>query len=252
MKLATRVIPVMLERGGHLVKGVGFRSWRSVGNATQAARIHSKRGVDELIYLDIGATPAGKMVSTRQVERLTTGMFHPITVGGGVRHPEDIQTLLNAGADKVAIGSAALDTESLIKRAASRYGSQAITVAIDYSMNMVYGGCGAWYRNQTPDNYARHVEQQGAGEILLTNIDRDGTMKGYDLQMIEKVARAVSIPVIAAGGCGSYEDMVSAVNAGASAVAAGALFLFTDATPAGAAQFLSEHGIEARVNTKQE
>lgn len=233
MMLAVRIIPTLLYRGATLVKGRQFRSWRSVGHVQQAARIHAMRGVDELCCLDIGATPEGRGPDFDLVEKLTDGNFCPVTVGGGVRTVEDVKLLLRAGADKVCIKSAYWS----IPEFARAFGSQAIVAAVDYIDS---------YRDVGIRN-AMAMEQGGAGEILLTSIDREGTMEGYDLDTIKAVSEAVSIPVIAHGGCGTYAHMLEAIQAGASAVAAGAMFQFSDNTPKGAAEYLAAKGIEVRL-----
>ena len=249
--LAKRVIPVLLVRGQQLVKGKQFNSWRSVGAAEQAARIYARRGVDELVLLDIAATPAGRGPDFAMVERMTSGNFCPVAVGGGVRKIEDVRALLAAGADKVVIGTAALDLD-MVRACADKHGSQAITVALDYTSGAWVTHCGmtCWHApgistDQIVDR-AVDIAEAGAGEIILTCIDRDGMMDGYDLDLIRAVSAAVDIPVIAAGGCGTYEHMFEALKAGADAVAAGAMFLFSDATPAGAAAYLNERGITCR------
>jgi cyclase len=243
MSLATRVIPVLLKRGNSLVKGKRFDSWRSVGHPLTAARIHSARGVDELIVLDIGATPEGRGPDLEMVEKLTDSAFMPVTVGGGVRTLQDVRDLLNAGADKVAICT---HTE-VISQAAAKFGNQALCVGIDVLGKHVVQRCGRrsiiWRARQ----WARMMEQAGAGEILLQRVERDGMMEGYDLDLIRTVSDAVNIPVVASCGCGAYSDMVDAVRAGASAVAAGAFFQFQHATPKGASEYLDAHGIEARL-----
>jgi len=232
--LAHRIIPVMLQRGSTLVKGRQFNSWRSVGHAQQAVAIHQARGVDELIYLDIGATPEGRGPDLENVRRLTAGCFMPITVGGGVRSMADVRGLLEAGADKIAIRTAG---PKLIEEAARVVGCQAIVAALDVR----------------PEDYptawrkARELADAGAGEILLTSVEREGMMEGYDLELIHSVSTVVDVPVIAHGGAGTYAHLADAIHAGASAVAAGSMFQFTDQTPREAAQYLHINGIEARV-----
>lgn len=246
--LAKRIIPTLLYRGSTLVKGKQFQSWRSVGHVQQAARIHAMRGVDELCCLDIGATPEGRGPDFALVEKLTDGNFCPVTVGGGVRTVEDVKMLLRAGADKVAICTG---SSRLIEESASRFGSQAIVAAIDVGnvakLQMSYVRCGSSTTGWEAVALARRYERDGAGEILLTSIDREGTMEGYDLDLIKAVSEAVSIPVIAHGGAGTYSDFHKAILAGADAVAAGAMFQFTDATPKGAAEYLAAQGIEVRL-----
>ena len=237
--LAKRIIPTLLHRGETLVKGKQFNAWRSVGHVQQAARIHAMRGVDELVILDIGATPEGREPDFDLVEKLTEGNFCPIAVGGGISTVEQVWRLLRSGADKVVIGNKSIPPHLLVKPVADKVGCQAIVVAIDH----INGRCTAADAVES----AKIMEAHGAGEILLTSIDREGMMEGYDLKTIEDVAKSVTIPVIAHGGCGCYEHMYQAIQAGASAVAAGAMFLFTDQTPRGAAEYLHGRGIEVRL-----
>lgn len=261
MGLATRIIPTLLYRGDQLVKGARFDAWRSVGHVVQAAKIYAHRAVDEIVLLDIAATPAGRGPDLAQVEKIARDFFTPLTVGGGVRSVEDVRDLLSAGADKVAIKSAVLDRQRLIRECSDKFGRQAIVAAIDY--RVVRCECGtahvavvdsalqpipvASHEPLHPAAWARSLEALGAGEILLTAVDREGTMEGYDLAVLSAIAGSVNVPVIAHGGCASYADMLGAIQAGASAVAAGALYQFTDHTPKGAAQFLHEQGVEVRL-----
>ena len=255
MGLAVRILPTILTRGRQMVKGTQFNSWRSVGNTHQAVRIHAQRAVDELVILDISATAEGRGPDLALVEELSDVLYCPLAVGGGVRSVEDIRALLRAGADKVVVCTAAQQLgriddhqEWVIKAMADAVGSQAIVAAIDVKDGKVWTNGGKVLSDEcgAPGNAALLAEY-GAGEILLTSIDREGTMGGYDLDLIRSVSKAVSIPVIAHGGCGSYQHMVEAIEAGADAVAAGALFQFSDCTPAGAAAYLAEHGIETRI-----
>lgn len=247
MGLATRVIPSLLFRGDVLVKGKRFDSWRSVGHVLQAARVHAARGVDELIVLDIGATPEGRGPNLALVEKITDASFTPVTVGGGVRSVDDVRDLLRVGADKVAMGTTAIAAPMLLQECAMKFGSQAIAVSIDCRKSIPFTRCGADRVWSSPVHVALYLEKHGAGEILLTSIDREGTMNGYDLELIREVAAAVDIPVIAHGGCGTYQHMHDAIEAGASAVAAGAMFQFTDATPRGASAYLATKGVEVRL-----
>ena len=240
MPLAKRIIPTLLVRGRQLVKGQQFNSWRSVGHAVQAVRIHQARGVDELMLLDITATAEGRGPDLQLVDELTRECFMPLAVGGGVRTIADVKALLRAGADKVVIRSGGTE---LVRRVADVVGRQAIVAAIDIPGNgpSVYEDKDQWRR------CARHWQDAGAGEIMLTRMGREGTMQGYDLELIYEMSHAVGIPVIAHGGCGTYQHMLEAIEAGADAVAAGAMFQFTDATPRGAAEYLAKHGIEVRI-----
>ena len=231
--LATRIIPTILTDKGHLVKGEGIKSDRIVGNALQAARIHGMRGVDEIMLLDVTATKEGLEPDYEMVKSLTDKCFSPVTVGGGIKTVEHVEKLLKAGADKVCLSAW---KESVISIVSNKFGKQCVVVSIDVGNDIFLAL-----------NCAKNAEKIGAGEILLQSMSRDGTMKGYDLDLIKAVSGAVSIPVVASGGCSGYEDMFDAIEAGASAIAAGALFQFTDATPKGAAEYLKERNVEVRV-----
>lgn len=236
--LAVRIIPTILSKNGHLIKGKQFSADRVIGHAMQAAKIHGMRGVDELILLDISG-PDYSMI-----EALTEELFVPLTVGGGVRTLTHIRQLLRSGADKVSICTAALKDPDFIRKAAQKFGSQAIVVAIDTDGQRLYGRGVSIERD--PIEFAKEMESLGAGEILLTDIHRDGMMEGYNLGLVESITQATGIPVIASGGCGKYEHMLEAIKAGASAIAASAFFAFTSATPKGAADYLRSKGVTVR------
>ena len=248
--LAKRIIPTILCRGRTLVKGVAYDGARSRGLAAQAVRIQAMRGVDEVVLLDIGATPEGRGPDTGLVRELSEHFFMPLAVGGGITRVEHIQALLEAGADKVVLGTAVF-TSTLLERAGARYGCQALVASVDVRARKVWSHCGRQEWPMAPEHHAMLCEDWGAGEILLNAMDREGTMEGYDLELISKVARRVNIPVIASCGAGTYEHMHEALQAGADAVAAGAMFLNTDATPAGAAEYLHQRGIEVRLQTRE-
>jgi imidazole glycerol-phosphate synthase subunit HisF len=250
MGLATRVIPVLLARGDELVKGKRFDAWRSVGHVLQAAHVHAARGVDELVVLDIAATREGRGPNLALVEKICRAMFTPVTVGGGVRNVQDVRDLLAAGADKVAICT----HWNVIGDAADKFGRQAIVAAIDANKGFAWTHAGTvavrWGDMPNPvdvEYVVKMVAGMGAGEILLTSIAREGTMEGYDLELIRRVAPLVTVPVIANGGCGTYLDMLDALAVGAHAVAAGAMFQFTDQTPRGASRYLAQRGVEVRL-----
>jgi cyclase len=228
--LAKRIIPTLLTRGRQLVKGRCFDSWRSVGLAAQAVRIHQQRGVDELALMDITATAEGRGPDLNLIEELTAKCFMPLAVAGGIRAVVDVRNLLSAGADKAIIGTAAHENPRLLSEIADKVGSQAICVAIDIKAGTVWTHSGTKDTGMDPLTYAALAEKNGAGELLLTSIERDGTMEGYDLALVAKIAYSVHIPVIAAGGCGTYQHMLEAIEAGADAVAAGAMFQFSDQT----------------------
>jgi imidazole glycerol-phosphate synthase subunit HisF len=242
--LAKRVIPTMLCRGRTLVKGKAFQGDRSIGHVQQAARVHAKRGVDELLILDIGATAEGRGPDLDMVRELSAECYIPITVGGGVRSCEDIDALLRAGADKIAIGAALHKVPALLHNARERFGAQAIVCVIDAMPDRSVRAPG-WGPMDAPF-VAKYAADHGAGEIVIQARERDGMLNGYDLDLIREVSVAVSIPVIASGGCGSPEHMHEALQAGADAVAAGAMFAFTDHTPRSCARFLCEKGWEVR------
>lgn len=256
MTLAKRVIPVMLVKGQTLVKGTKFNPWRSIGHAAQAARVHARRGVDELCILDVAATAEGRGPDLELVKQLSEDCYVPITVGGGVKTLHDIDALLRAGADKVAIGAAWFRSPRLVRSASSKFGSQAITVVLDVgrfgdvevSGEKIAGPVpSAGFKRLSVEDWARLiVEDDGAGEILLQCVERDGMMQGYDLDLIRSVTAAVDVPVIASCGAGTYEHLHEALQAGADAVAAGAMWCFTDQTPKGAAQYLKAKGWEMR------
>jgi len=241
--LKTRIIPVLLTKGRELVKGEKFNSWRRVGNTLQAARVHNLRQVDELCILNV----SGKPFDLDDVRAMTADTFMPVTIGGGVKTIEQMRGLFNAGADKVAINTAAVEKPELITEASARFGAQSVVVSIDVNQaGHVTTHNGSYDTGKDPVLWAHEAQCLGAGEILLNAIERDGTMQGYDLAFVKRMAEALRVPVIACGGCGTYQHMADAIRAGAHAVAAGALFLFTDQTPQGAARWLHDQGFNTR------
>lgn len=251
--LKTRIIPILLLKDVGLVKGVAFDSWRRVGSAMQSIRVYNMREVDELVLLDIAATPAGARPNFQDVDELADNCFMPMTVGGGVKTIEDIRDLLSVGADKVAINTAAVGTPELVRDGAREFGAQCIVVSIDVRRDAVGRSevvthCGRQSTGRDPVAWAKEVEALGAGEILLTSVDRDGTMQGYDVDLVRDVAGAVGIPVIAAGGCGNYGHMADALTqTRASALAAASIFHFTEQTPREAKAYLAERGFRVRL-----
>ena len=251
--LKVRVIPTLLWKNPSLVKGVRFDSWRRVGTILPAVKVFNSRDVDELIVVDIAASEEGRSISGEWVHGFAPFCFVPLTVGGGIRHPDQITPLLRAGADKISIGTAAYENPGLVEEAARRFGSQCIVVSIDATREpagraMCLSRSGKQPLPLDAVAWAREMAKRGAGEILLTSVDRDGTMDGYDLDLIAAVAEAVEVPVIASGGAGNYRHMVEAVEAGASAVAAGSMFQFTEQTPAEAKKALAAAAIPVRRN----
>lgn len=250
--LKVRVMPTLLFKNFGLVKGIQFNSWRRVGSAMQAVKVYNMREVDELIFLDISASSEGRAPDFETVDELADECHMPLTVGGGVQTVADVKRLLQVGADKVAINTAAVFTPELIQSAAQQFGSQCVVVSIDakklHTGNYeVFTHGGTQATGKDPVTFAQEVEELGAGEILLTSIDADGTMKGYDIELVRRVTLAVSIPVIASGGAGNYEHMASVlIEGGASAIAAASIFHFTEQTPLQAKRFLKERGINVR------
>ena len=256
--LKIRVIPTLLWKNVGLVKGVGFDSWRRVGTVMPAVKVYNMRDVDELILLDIAATFEQRELDYDAISELSSECFVPLTVGGGVNSIQSIRNLLRVGADKVAVNSAAYQQPQLVRDVADRFGSQCIVASIDARRSTdgsyeCFSHCGTRPTGKEPGQWARELEQLGAGEILITSIERDGTMEGFDLDLIRKVTDSVSIPVIASGGAGNYQQMFEAVNeARASAVAAASMFQFTEQTPAETKRFMGERGIPVRdYNTRQ-
>jgi len=242
--LAVRVIPTLLWKGVGLVKGVGFDSWRRVGPVLPAIKVYNGRDVDELILLDITASLEGREPDYSSIEDFVT--FSPFTIGGGVKTLDHIANLLRAGADKVSINTSAYLNPDFITQAADKFGSQCIVVSIDVKDRVCHSYSGQLTQNQHPVDWAMEMANRGAGEILLTSIDRDGTMSGYDLPLIKEVAESVNVSVIASGGCGNYQDMIDAIDVGASAVAAASIFHFTEQTPIGARAAMREAGLPVR------
>lgn len=250
--LKVRILPTLLFKEVGLVKGVGFDSWRRVGSAMQAVKVYNMREVDELVFFDISATPNGRGPDLQQIEDLARECFMPMTVGGGVRTVDDIRDLLMVGADKVAINTAAIETPDLIRQGAERFGVQCIVVGIDVKRTAngweVYSHCGKRPTGLDPVAHAKQVEALGAGEIILTSIDRDGTMQGYDVELVRLVADAVRIPVVASGGAGNYEHMAETLrHTKVAALAAASIYHFTEQTPREAKRYLKEQGFNVRL-----
>jgi imidazole glycerol-phosphate synthase subunit HisF len=230
--LKTRVIPSLLLRGAGLVKTTGFRNPKYVGDPINAIKIFNDKEVDELVLLDVTASRIGKGPAFGTIENIASECFMPIAYGGGITSVEQIRRILGMGVEKIVLNTTALRDPQLLRESVREFGSQAVVVSIDVKRKLlgryeVYAEGGTKPTGRDPAAYARQVEDLGAGEILLTAIDRDGTMKGYDLELISKVASVLGIPVIASGGAGSIADFGSASKqAGAAAVAAGAMFVF--------------------------
>jgi len=252
--LKVRVIPTLLWKNYGLVKGVRFDSWRRVGTVLPAIKVYNSRDVDELILVDITASLEGESPDHDSVNDFSEECFLPLTVGGGIAKLDQILSLLHAGADKISINSAAYSNPTLIESAANRFGTQCVVASID-TRRFEDGRYSCFSHSSTVDTgrdpveWARELTERGAGEILLTSIDRDGTMLGYDLDLVERVVKAVGVPVIASGGAGNYQHMIDVVQlAGASAVAAASIFHYTEQTPASAKSAMLAAGVPVRQN----
>jgi len=252
--LARRIIPCLDVKDGRVVKGINFLALRDAGDPVEQAAAYDAQGADEICYLDISASPEGRSTLLDVVARTADQVFAPLTVGGGVRSVEDAERLLDAGADKIAINTAAIRNPELVAACASRFGCQAIVVAVDAKRA---GGTSparweVWsHGGRTPEGldvltWCRQVAELGAGEILLTSMDRDGTGTGYDTALLAEVAAAVSIPLIASGGVGVLGHLAEGLEAGADAVLAASIFHFGQHTIGEAKAFLASRGLEVR------
>lgn len=249
--LKVRIIPTLLWKNFTLVKGQGFDSWRRVGTLIPSIKVYNTRQVDELIIVDILASEENRDPDYSTINDFSKECFMPLTVGGGVKKVEHIRQLLRAGADKVAINSSAFTNPEIIREGAKSFGSQCIVVSVDVRKRDGGYECFSFGGKKPTGiklkDWVKKVEDLGAGEILLTSIERDGHMNGYDLELISEVSELVQIPVIAQGGCGSYEDMYQAIRHGAQAVSAASIFHFTEQTPLQAKKYLSQKGIPVRL-----
>ncbi len=257
MALAKRIIPCLDVDCGRVVKGVQFVDIRDAGDPVEVAKKYNDQGADEITFLDITASHEGRDTTVHTVEKIAAEVFIPLTVGGGIRRIEDIRTMLNAGADKVGINSAAVQNPDFVKEAADRFGAQCIVVAIDAKRVSGPEDKPRWeiftHGGRKPTGidavkWAVRMVENGAGEILLTSMDRDGTKDGFDLGVTRAVSDAVSVPVIASGGVGELQHLVDGVvKGGADAVLAASIFHFGQFTVPQAKAFMREHGIEVRL-----
>ena len=255
MALAKRIIPCLDVTAGRVVKGVNFVNLRDAGDPVEIARRYDEQGADELTFLDITASSDDRDLILHIIEDVAAQVFIPLTVGGGVRVVEDVRRLLHAGADKVSINTSAVFNPQLVKDASDRFGSQCIVVAID-AKQVAWGAAPKWqvftHGGRKPTGldaveWARKMEGLGAGEILLTSMDRDGARIGFDLNLTRAIADAVNIPVIASGGVGNLQHLVDGVKlGGADAVLAASIFHFGEYSVAQAKRVMAEQGIEVR------
>jgi cyclase len=250
--LAKRVIPCLDVTDGRVVKGTKFLNLRDAGDPVECAKMYDRQGADELVFLDITASSDGRATMVAVVERTAEQCFMPLTVGGGIRSVEDFRTMLRAGADKVSVNTAALARPQLITEAAADFGSQCVVVAVDAKRDgpgrwRVYTHGGRKPTERDAIEWVREAAQRGAGEILLTSMDADGTCGGYDLELTRAVSEAVEIPVIASGGAGELRHLADVLHRGlADAVLAASIFHFGKHTVAEAKEFLAAEGIPVR------
>jgi cyclase len=251
--LAKRIIPCLDVTGGRVVKGVNFVALRDAGDPVEIAARYNEQGADELTFLDITATSDGRDLILHIIEAVASQVFIPLTVGGGVRAVEDVRRLLNAGADKVSFNSAAVARPELIREASDKYGAQCIVVAIDAKRNEdggwdVYTRGGRHNTGLDAVAWARQMAEFGAGEILLTSMDRDGTKSGFDLELTRAVSDAVTVPVIASGGVGTLEHLSDGIRVGgADAVLAASIFHYGEFTVGQAKALMARDGIPVRL-----
>ena len=252
--LAKRIIPCLDVTGGRVVKGVNFVELRDAGDPVEIAARYNDQGADELTFLDITATSDARGLILPIIEAVASQVFIPLTVGGGVRSVEDVRRLLNAGADKVSFNSAAVADPELIRAASAKYGSQCIVVAIDAKRNEAGTGWDVYTHGGRKNTgldvvaWAKHMTALGAGEILLTSMNKDGTKSGFDLELTRAVSDAVAVPVIASGGVGTLEHLADGIQIGrADAVLAASIFHYGEFTVGQAKAFMAERGIPVRL-----
>lgn len=252
MALAKRIIPCLDVTDGRVVKGVNFVELRDAGDPVEIARRYDEQGADELTFLDITASSDNRGLILHIIEQVASQVFIPLTVGGGVRAVEDVRRLLNAGADKVSMNTAAVVNPQLVHDASSRFGSQCIVVAIDAKRVgdhwEVFTHGGRKPTGLDAVDWARKMVDMGAGELLLTSMDRDGTKSGFDLELTRAISDAVDVPIIASGGVGNLDHLVEGVKrGGADAVLAASIFHFGEYSVDQAKHYMADHGIEVRL-----
>ncbi|MEA2070612.1 MAG: imidazole glycerol phosphate synthase subunit HisF [Asgard group archaeon] len=250
--LAKRIIPCLDVKDGRVVKGVKFKNLKDAGNPVLLGKHYNKEGADELVFLDISATIEGRKSTIEVIKKVAESVLIPFAVGGGIRTIEDMETIINAGAEKVCINTAAVKTPNIITRGAKKFGSQSIIVAIDAKKKEnkhweVITHAGSKPTGMNAIAWARKAEKLGAGELLVTSMDRDGTKKGYDLELLQKICTQVNIPVIASGGAGSYEHFQEAIKIGAEAVLAASLFHYNEITIQNLKEYLKKQNIPVRI-----
>jgi len=250
--LKLRIIPTILFNNFKLIKGIGFDSWRTVGSIMQAVKIYNLREVDELIVLDISATNNKKKVDLDLINEIANETFMPLTVGGGIKSIEDVSNLLEAGADKVSINSSTFNNDSFIKEVSRTFGRQCIVCSVDYKIIdkkiVLFSNSGKIRQKIDFFDHIKKIEDLGAGEIILTSIELDGSMKGYDIETLSKASKNIEIPVIASGGAGKLDDFIDvAKKTDVSALAAASIYHFTNITPRDVKLHLNSQNFPVRI-----
>lgn len=250
--LTKRIIPCLDVKEGRVVKGIKFLGLRDAGDPAEIASFYDKEGADEIVFLDITASHEKRPILLDVVKKTAESVFMPLTVGGGIRDLDDIRVLLNSGADKVSINTSAVKSPNLIKESSDKFGSQCIVVAIDAKRAkenwQVYINGGRTPVDKDAIEWAKEVEKLGAGEILLTSMDYDGTKDGYDLELTKKISQAVNIPIIASGGAGKFEHFAQVLTeSGADAALAASVFHYKELSIKQVKDYLSEKGIKVRL-----
>jgi cyclase len=250
-----RIIPKFLLRTGQLFKGVRFQeNIRVAGNPVTTAQVYESYGVDEMLFLDTEASVEGRQSLIHVVEAVAEQVFMPLTVGGGVRTLADVNDLLRAGADKVSVTTAAVEIENFICEAGRRFGDQCMTVGIDYrevapGIRRVFTHGGRQVTELDPLEFAMRMQDSHCGEIVLCSIDRDGTMRGYDIEMLQKASELLKLPIVASCGAGNLDHCLAAFGAGASAITVSTMFLFTDNSPIKVRSYLCSKGLHVRASS---
>lgn len=252
--LTKRIIPCLDVNMGRVVKGVNFVNLKEVGDPVEIAEFYNKEGADELVFLDITASNEGRKTMIDVVKRTAEKVFIPLTVGGGISHVDDFKDILRAGADKVSVNSAAIKNPNLIKEAADKFGSQCVVVAVDAKLREDKSGWNVFINGGRIDTgldaleWVKKAEELGAGEILLTSMDADGTKEGYDINLTNAVSKSINIPVIASGGCGKIDDFYKVFSeSGADAALAASLFHYRELSIKEVKEYLENRGITVRL-----
>ncbi len=249
--LKKRIIPVLLLKNGRMVKGTNFSKYRDTGNPKTAVRIYSAQDADELVFIDIERNKETKNELLKTIEIAASECFMPLTAGGGVSNLEDVRNLINAGADKVLINTAAYENTKFVKDVVMEFGSQCVVIGIDYKLQnkdlVVFTNCGTKNTNLSLFEYVMSVQNLGIGEIFLNSIDLDGTMKGYDIKTVKKISKKILLPLIVSGGAGNFSHLADVFKlTDASAAACGSLFHFGDNNPIRARSYLKNQKIPMR------